>query len=40
LIVGGLNFGVFEESKQAQIFFFWVEQSVSQCLGFFIGKFG
>jgi hypothetical protein len=39
LIVGRLNFGVFKESKQAQIFFIGVEQSVSQGLGFFIGKF-
>jgi hypothetical protein len=34
VIVGGLNLGVFEERKQAQIFFIGVKQSVSQGLGF------
>lgn len=27
LIVGGLNIRVFEEGKQAMLFFFWIDQS-------------
>ena len=40
LVVGGLNIGVFEESKQALIFFLGIEQSVFQSFGVIIGKFG